>query len=138
MITSSPEETYDLGSEFAIRLSPGSIICFYGDLGAGKTTCIKGICAGLGVTSHVTSPTFTLINEYNGRLPIYHFDFYRINSDSETLDLGLDEYFFGDGICLIEWPSVINSLVPKNRFEFHLKWDFSAAANVRTVKVFAS
>jgi tRNA threonylcarbamoyladenosine biosynthesis protein TsaE len=136
--TSEAEETHNFGFEFSKQLSPGSIICFYGDLGAGKTTCIKGICAGLGVSQPVTSPTFTLINEYNGRLPIYHFDFYRIGSSNETFELGLDEYFFGEGVCLIEWPDVINELLPPNRFEFHLKWDFSDEPNVRIIKAFST
>ena len=136
-IVHSPQETFQLGSDFASRLSPGDVVTFSGQLGAGKTTCIKGICAGLGVTAHVTSPTFTLINEYKGELPVYHFDFYRINTDHEVLDLGLVEYFEGDGVCLIEWPAVIESLLPKQRFEFHLKWELTASPDTRHIALYS-
>ena len=136
-ITHSPEETFAIGVEFSKQILPGSVLCFKGDLGAGKTVCIKGICAGLGVTEHVTSPTFTLINEYNGRLPIYHFDFYRIQSDYDVVDLGLEEYFDGDGVCLIEWPDVIESLLPKKRYEFRLKWDPSFDPEKRSIAVYS-
>jgi len=132
--SSSPEETYNIGVEFGKKLSPGAIVCFYGDLGVGKTTCIKGICSGLRASQHVTSPTFTLINEYDGRLPIYHFDFYRLGSADETLDMGLDEYFNGDGVCLIEWPEIVESLIPSTHFEFYLSWDFTTAPNIRRIK----
>ncbi len=134
----SAEETFNLGFEFSQKLAPGSVVCFRGDLGAGKTTCIQGICAGLGVSQPVTSPTFTLINEYKGRLPVYHFDFYRINAGYETFDLGLHEYFFGDGVCLIEWPEVIAEILPERRFEFHLQLDFSANVNVRRIQIYSS
>ena len=134
--THSAQETHNVGVEFAKQTTPGTVICFNGDLGAGKTTFIKGLCKGLEVMQAVTSPTFTLINEYKGRLPVYHFDFYRIGSDNETFDLGLDEYFYGDGICLIEWPNVIHELLPPNRYEFHLKWDFSTNQDVRIIKAF--
>ena len=138
MTTANAEETFNLGFEFSQKLAPGSILCFRGDLGAGKTTCIKGICAGLDVSQPVTSPTFTLINEYKGRLSVYHFDFYRIKSEYETFDLGLDEYFFGDGVCLIEWPEIIDHLLPEKRIEFHLQSDFSADADVRIIKIYSS
>ncbi len=133
----SPEETQKLGSDFAATLMPGSIIAFKGDLGAGKTTCIKGVCAGLGVTQHVTSPTFTLINEYAGRVPVFHFDFYRIHSEYEVVDLGLSEYFEGDGVCLIEWPDVIESLLPAKRYEMHLKWDPTTTMQTRHVSLYS-
>jgi len=93
-------------------------------LGSGKTTCVKGICAGLGVEEEVTSPTFTLINEYQGRLPVFHFDFYRIGSAQELRDLGLDEYFYGEGVCLIEWPEIVSAMLPKHHFEIHFFGQF--------------
>lgn len=137
-VTTSAEQTFDFGLQFSQRIKTASVICFYGDLGAGKTTCIKGICAGLGVSQLVTSPTFTLINEYNGRLPVFHFDFYRIASEQEAGDLGLDEYFFGDGVCLIEWPQVIERLLPENRCEIHLQWDFDSDEKMRKIRVLCS
>ena len=114
------------------------MLIFKGDLGAGKTTCIKGVCAGLGVTQPVTSPTFTLINEYQGRLPVYHFDFYRIRSEIETLDLGLQEYFEGDGVCLIEWPEVIVDKLPTKRYEFHMNRDPAFPMESRHVVIYSS
>lgn len=91
------------------------IICFYGAMGSGKTTLIKAICAYLGVNDTVTSPTFALVNQYNDRNgePVYHFDFYRINKIEEVYDFGYEEYFYGDtGICLIEWPELIEDILP--------------------------
>lgn len=126
IITSSPEETFEFGVQFAADLKPSRIVTFTGGLGAGKTTCIRGICRGLGVTEHITSPTFTLINEYKGRIPVYHFDFYRLQSDDELVDLGLEEYFEKNGICLIEWPDVAADVLPLQRYEMVLTWDLEA------------
>ena len=123
-ISESEGETLEFGKQFASHLQPGSVVAFFGNLGSGKTTCIKGICAALGVQEPVTSPTFTLINEYKGKLPIYHFDFYRINSETELVDLGIEEYFYGQGVCLIEWPEIVINMLPANRFEVHLEWRF--------------
>ncbi|MBN1559181.1 tRNA (adenosine(37)-N6)-threonylcarbamoyltransferase complex ATPase subunit type 1 TsaE [candidate division KSB1 bacterium] len=134
---SSPQETFNLGLEFSHRISAGAILLFKGDLGAGKTTCIKGVCAGLGVRQAVTSPSFTLINEYRGRIPVYHFDFYRIQSEREAIDLGLQEYFEGDGVCLIEWPDVLANLLPKKHYDFHLNWDVDYPPDTRHVVIYA-
>lgn len=93
------------------------IICFYGSMGAGKTTLIKAICNELGVTDNVASPTFALINEYRDKSsqPIYHFDFYRINKIEEVYDFGYEEYFYkSEGICLIEWPELIEEILPSD------------------------
>ncbi len=105
--STSPENTQEYGRSFAALLKQGDIVCFTGNLGSGKTTFIKGLCVGLEVNDNVTSPTFTLINEYKGKLPIYHFDFYRIPQTEELDELGLYEYLYGDGICLLEWPEII-------------------------------
>jgi tRNA threonylcarbamoyladenosine biosynthesis protein TsaE len=122
--THSEEETRDLGQKLGTVLKPGHVISFSGSLGSGKTTMIKGICAGLDVQETVTSPTFTLINEYSGRVPVYHFDFYRIQEPEELTDLGLEEYFFGDGICLIEWPNVASQWLPTHHLRVTLQWKF--------------
>lgn len=123
-ISESREETIEFGKQFSRELHPGSVVAFYGNLGSGKTTLIRGICTGLAVNEVVTSPTFTLINEYHGKIPVYHFDFYRITSELELHDLGVEEYFNGDGICLIEWPEVVHDLLPEKRIEIHLNARF--------------
>ena len=135
-ISKSPEDTLEIGNTFAETLTKGSVVCFTGELGAGKTTLIKGICTGLDVSQTVTSPTFTLINEYSGRLPVYHFDFYRIHSDLELLDLGLEEYFYGDGICLIEWPKIAHEALPPNRWEIFLSMELSLLETARKIEVY--
>ena len=101
--------------EIIAAIGNNRIICFYGAMGSGKTTLIKAICAYLGVSDTVTSPTFALVNEYSDKngAPIYHFDFYRINKIDEVYDFGYEEYFYGDtGICLVEWPELIEDILP--------------------------
>lgn len=115
--THSEDETIALGSEFSRELRGGDTVALSGDLGSGKTRFIKGICSGLGVTEHVASPTFTLINEYRaGDLAVYHFDFYRLKSVQEIIALGFEEYVTGDGICLIEWAEKASPLLPGTRY----------------------
>lgn len=99
----------------------GDVICVTGDLGAGKTTFTQALAVGLGVEDYVTSPTFILINEYEGRIPLYHFDVYRINDVSEMEDLGYDEYFYGDGVCVIEWADLIKDILPYNYLWIEIK-----------------
>lgn len=120
ILSQSESETIQLGMELAQRLIPGTVIALYGNLGAGKTCLTRGICRGLGVTDIVSSPTFTLINEYQASIPVYHFDFYRIHSEKDLFTLGLEEYFEGDGICIIEWAERAQSFLPAQRIEIHL------------------
>ncbi|RPI00636.1 MAG: tRNA (adenosine(37)-N6)-threonylcarbamoyltransferase complex ATPase subunit type 1 TsaE [Calditrichaeota bacterium] len=134
--SSSAEETFAFGKSLSQTLSLGDVVCLHGDLGAGKTVCIKGVCAGLGVSEHVTSPTFTLINEYRGALPVYHFDFYRIADEHEVFELGLPEYLNGDGICLIEWPDRISPLLPGKRIEIRIAWDDSFDPSTRLITIY--
>lgn len=110
--TSSPEETFSFAKDFAKSLKPGEIICMYGDLGAGKTLFAKGVAEGLGVEDHVSSPTFTIVNEYEGRLPFYHFDVYRISDPDEVYETGFEDYINGEGVCLIEWAELIEEIIP--------------------------
>jgi len=111
--TTTPEETIALGKKFAAELKPGNIVCLKGELGAGKTHFVKGLAEALGIDQdEVQSPTFTLINEYASNPPLYHFDCYRMESPREALEIGAEEYFYGDGICVIEWPERIISLIP--------------------------
>ena len=109
----SPEETLAVGRRLAATLRAGDVLALAGDLGAGKTQLVTGIAAGLGVPQDVTSPTFTLIHEYaGGKFPLYHIDFYRLDSAQEALNIGLDEYLAGDGVVVIEWADKFAQLIP--------------------------
>ena len=103
-ITHSPEETAALGAHLAEKLGPGAVVAFTGDLGAGKTAFVSGMARGLGIPNRVTSPTFTIVNEYEGgRLPLFHFDMYRLGSADELFDIGWEDYLTRGGICAVEW-----------------------------------
>jgi tRNA threonylcarbamoyladenosine biosynthesis protein TsaE len=118
-ISNSENKTVALGEEFAkTKLKPGDVVALIGELGSGKTRFIKGICSGLGVTEHVSSPSFTIVNEYaskNGK--IFHFDFYRIASISELKEIGFYDYVYNEGICVIEWADRVMDLLPPNRYD---------------------
>jgi len=109
-VTKSEDETRQLGVRLARLLQPGDVLALEGDLGAGKTTLAQGIARGLGIEETVDSPTFTIIKEYHGRLPFYHMDVYRLESPDE--DLGWDEFFYGEGVTLVEWAGRIEDLLP--------------------------
>jgi tRNA threonylcarbamoyladenosine biosynthesis protein TsaE len=114
LISNSAEETIAAGRDYAGSARPGDVFALTGDLGAGKTQFVKGFVAGLGSIAEVTSPTFVLVHEYeNGRLPVYHFDFYRLDHPEAVLRLGFDDYIFGDGVSLIEWADRYSDLIPK-------------------------
>jgi tRNA threonylcarbamoyladenosine biosynthesis protein TsaE len=120
IVSSGEDYTFQLGYRLGSLLCKGDVVCLTGDLGAGKTTLSKAIAKGLGVEEDVTSPTFTLIHEYVGRLPLYHFDVYRIRKVEEMEELGYEEYFYGDGVCLIEWASLIEDLIPTEHLWIHI------------------
>jgi len=102
--TSSPEETEKLGAALAAKLKPGAVLAYRGDLGAGKTAFTRGLARGLGITDPVTSPTYTIVNEYlGGRLPLFHFDMYRLSSSDDLFDIGWEDYLDRGGICAVEW-----------------------------------
>lgn len=122
-LSRSEEETIELGSKLAHRLLPRDVVALYGDLGTGKTRFIKGICKGLGVVEHVSSPTFTIINEYSGtNLKIHHFDFYRLESVKELLEIGFTEYLDDNGVCVIEWADRVKDLLPPDRYDVYLSF----------------
>ncbi|SMO61319.1 tRNA threonylcarbamoyladenosine biosynthesis protein TsaE [Gracilimonas mengyeensis] len=101
-------------SEFGKQLKAGDVVCLTGDLGAGKTHFVKGVAEHFGIKPEtVSSPTYTLIHEYSGALPVYHFDCYRLEHEEEALEIGAEEYFYGEGVCLVEWPERIESLIPE-------------------------
>lgn len=111
--TLSPQETFELGEKLGKAAQAGQIICLNGDLGVGKTVFTQGFAKGLGIEESVNSPTFTIIQVYDeGRLPLYHFDVYRIGDPEEMYEIGYEDYFFGEGVCLIEWSKLIEELIP--------------------------
>jgi tRNA threonylcarbamoyladenosine biosynthesis protein TsaE len=113
-ISNSPAETEAIGQRLAEEIGTGSILALKGDLGSGKTVFVKGLVAGLGSRVDVTSPTFTILHEYRGgRLPVYHFDFFRLEERQSIMRLGLDDYFFGDGVSVIEWADRFPELIPQ-------------------------
>lgn len=123
-IVQSPQQTAKLASEFSQNLAAGDLVAFYGQLGSGKTFFIKALCKAFGIQDEATSPSFTIINEYeaSGQFWIYHFDFYRIENEAELLNLGLDEFFYNDYICLIEWADKIEEFLPPQRWEIRLNF----------------
>lgn len=115
IILNGLEETNQFGIRLGKMLKSGDVVCLNGELGAGKTTLTKSIGLGLDVDDYITSPTFSLINEYDGRVPLYHFDVYRLENTEELYDLGFDEYFYGRGVSVIEWADKIESFLPEER-----------------------
>ncbi len=114
LISNSPAETEAIGRQVAENIGIGSVLALKGDLGSGKTLFVKGVVAGLGSSADVTSPTFTILHEYRGgRLPVYHFDLFRVENQQALSRLGLDDYFFGDGISVIEWADRFPEFVPE-------------------------
>ena len=118
----SEKETERIGEAIGQAAEPGTVVALIGDLGTGKTTLTKSIARGLGVTETVTSPTFNIIREYkSGRIPLYHFDVYRIGDPDEMFELGYEEYFYGDGICVVEWADIIEELLPEDAVIIHIE-----------------
>lgn len=114
LILKNTKDTEQFGYKLGKILKGGEIICLIGDLGAGKTTMTKSIAKGLDVEEYVTSPTFTLINEYKGRVPLYHFDVYRLEEVESIYDLGFEEYFYSNGVSIIEWANKIKNVLPED------------------------
>lgn len=122
--TCSETETVDLGARFSGKLAPGDIVACYGDLGSGKTSFIRGVCQGLHIQEHVASPTFTIVNEYRTEnFPVYHFDFYRLTTTRELLEIGFEDYLSRqDGVCLIEWAEKVQRVLsPLPRYAVELR-----------------
>lgn len=125
MQLNSLEETEKLAKQVAASLKPGQVLAFYGDLGAGKTTFIQYLCKELGLSEQITSPTFTIINEYySGKaFPVFHFDFYRLKNTTELKVLNFDDYIYGEGVCLIEWAEKIELFLPEEYYKIKLWFD---------------
>lgn len=134
--THDPEETFEAGRKIGMNAKPGQIYTLTGDLGVGKTVFTQGVAAGLGITEPVNSPTFTIIQEYeDGRLPFYHFDVYRIADLEEMEEIGYDDYFFGQGICLIEWAELIEEILPEKRIEVTIEKDLDKGFEYRKITI---
>lgn len=129
--SSSVKETIEFGRKFAEELKAGDVVCLEGDLGAGKTHFVKGIASGLGIDQEkVNSPTFTLINEYYGEIPIFHFDCYRLKTIQEALEIGIEEYLYGEGVSVIEWPSKIKELIPEYAIQIEIKHEGTSERSI--------
>ena len=134
--THDPEETFEVGRKIGMNAKPGQIYTLTGDLGVGKTVFTQGVAAGLGITEPVNSPTCTIIQEYeDGRLPFYHFDVYRIGDLEEMEEIGYDDYFFGQGICLIEWAELIEEILPEKRIEVTIEKDLEKGFEYRKITI---
>jgi tRNA threonylcarbamoyladenosine biosynthesis protein TsaE len=134
--TNSPEETFCLGERIGKHAVPGEIYTLVGDLGVGKTVFTQGVAKGLGITEPISSPTFTIIQEYeDGRLPFYHFDVYRIGDVEEMEEIGYDDYFFGKGICLIEWANLIEEILPENMIQISIEKDLDKGFDYRRIRI---
>ena len=132
----SSEMTFELGKKIGMQVKPGDIICLNGDLGVGKTVFTQGVAEGLGITEPICSPTFTLIQEYHdGRIPLYHFDVYRISGPWDMDDLGYEEYFFGNGVCLVEWGCLIQELFTKDTIHVTIEKDLEKGFDYRKITV---
>ena len=132
----SEEMTFEIGKKLGEKADKGEIICLEGDLGVGKTVFTKGFAEGLNIEENIDSPTFTIVQEYTeGRLPLYHFDVYRIGDISEMDEIGYDDYFFGEGVCLIEWASRIKELIPESAIRITIEKDLSRGFEYRRVVV---
>ena len=113
-VTNSPAETEALGQRLAETLQPGDVIAYTGDLGAGKTAFTRGLARGLGITERITSPTFTIVNEYSGTIPLFHFDMYRLGGEDELFDIGWDDYLARNGVCAVEWSEQAAGALPED------------------------
>ncbi len=134
--TGSPEETFELGKKIGSRAKAGQVYTLTGDLGTGKTVFTQGVAAGLGITEPVNSPTFTIVQVYEeGRLPFYHFDVYRIGDIEEMEEIGYDDYFFGNGICLIEWAELIEEILPEDRISITIQKNLEKGFDYRQITI---
>ena len=134
--TADSQETYRLGERLGRQAKPGQIYCLDGDLGVGKTVFAKGFAAGLGITEPVSSPTFTILQQYDqGLMPLYHFDVYRIADVEEMEEIGYEDCFYGDGVCLIEWPSLIREILPEKTVWVSIEKDMDKGLDYRRITV---
>ena len=132
--SNSADETFAFGKKLGEVAKPGDIICLDGDLGVGKTVFTQGFAAGLNIDDYVNSPTFTIVKEYEGRLPLYHFDVYRIGDPSEMEEIGYEDYFYGSGVTIIEWPELISDIIPKEAHWIRITKDLEKGFDYRRIE----
>lgn len=134
--TWKPEDTFALGQDMGQSALPGQVVCLNGDLGVGKTVFTQGFAQGLGIMGPVNSPTFTIVQEYDeGRLPLYHYDVYRIGDISEMEEIGYEDCFFGEGVCLIEWSGLIEEILPRHVIRVTIEKDLEKGFDYRRILV---
>lgn len=134
--TYSPKETFELGEKIGKEAKAGTVYTLNGDLGVGKTVFTQGVAKGLGITEPVNSPTFTIVQIYDeGRIPFYHFDVYRIGDVEEMEEIGYQEYFYGDGLCIIEWASLIEEILPKDCKSITIEKDLEKGFDYRKITI---
>ena len=133
-MTFSEEETMNIARELGRKAAPGEVYALSGDLGAGKTVFAKGFAKGLGIEEHISSPTFTIMQIYDeGRLPLYHFDVYRIADPEEMEEIGYGEYFYGDGVCLVEWAELVDEIMPPATRRIRIERDLEKGFSCRRI-----
>ena len=136
IISKSPEDTFASGKQIGESVAPGSVLTLVGDLGVGKTVFTQGLAEGLGIIDAVNSPTFTIVQIYEeGRIPLYHLDVYRIGDISEMDEIGYEDYFYGDGVCLIEWANLIEELLPERYVEIRIEKNLEKGFDYREITV---
>ncbi|MCI5611519.1 MAG: tRNA (adenosine(37)-N6)-threonylcarbamoyltransferase complex ATPase subunit type 1 TsaE [Roseburia sp.] len=134
--TWSPKETYALGEKIGREARPGQVYTLNGDLGVGKTVFTQGVAAGLGIQEPVNSPTFTIVQVYEeGRMPFYHFDVYRIGDVEEMEEIGYQDYFYGEGLCMIEWAQLIEEIIPENARHITIEKDLDKGFDYRRITI---
>ena len=134
--TWSPKETYALGEKIGREALPGQVYTLNGDLGVGKTVFTQGVAAGLGIQEPVNSPTFTIVQVYEeGRMPFYHFDVYRIDDVEEMEEIGYQDYFYGEGLCMIEWAQLIEEIIPENARHITIEKDLDKGFDYRRITI---
>lgn len=134
--TFSPEETKELGRKIGTEAASGAVYTLVGDLGVGKTVFTQGIAEGLGIEEPICSPTFTIVQVYEeGRMPFYHFDVYRIGDIEEMDEIGYEDYFYGEGLCMIEWANLIQEILPKHRWDITIEKDLEKGFDYRKITI---
>ena len=132
IITNSEDETVAEGEKLGRALEPGAVVAMYGGLGAGKTAFARGLASGLGVSANVSSPTFTIVNEYQGKIPLFHFDLYRLENENELYDIGWDEYLERGGVCAVEWSEKVPGAFPPDAVSVFIE---SCGGNTRKLEI---